>query len=97
MGEAPMTWFEARLKARRDSLSRLLAVKPATKAQERLRDALVQRGLTSVGTRSHRASVLHDHLDAVENMLKVAAGESTGLESADAEVVSGDKGAMGDL
>jgi hypothetical protein len=69
MADARMSWLEARLKARQEALSRILATKPATKAQEFWRQAFVQRALTSVEARHQRAGIYNDHLAALEHIL----------------------------
>jgi len=90
-----MIWFETRLKARREALAHFLAAKPATKAQELRRQALVQRALTSIEGRHQRIAALNDHLAQVEHIL-TGATESGPTPESTAEPISAKKN-LGDL
>jgi hypothetical protein len=90
MAEAEMTWIESRLKARRDALSRYMALKPATKGQELWRQAFVQRALTSIEARHQRVGAYNHHLAALQHILTGAAekGGDESVAPASAEVSS---------
>jgi hypothetical protein len=65
-----ITRFDNQLKARRDRLSRVLALMPATKAQEARRQAWVQAARNSVEDRHQWAGAYKEHLGALEHILK---------------------------
>ena len=95
MAEPRITWLETKLKARREALSRILAIKPVTKAQEFRRQAFVQRALTAVESHSQRVGSYKTHLGELEQIL-TGAGEPTPVHETTQEEAQTAKN-LGDL
>jgi len=68
-----MTLLEARLKARRDWLSRVLTRKPVKKIGEMRRKAVVERLQNSFEVRGHWSTAYKDHFAAIEKILTKSA------------------------
>jgi hypothetical protein len=93
--EALLARFEAQLQARRELVSRLLARKPVTHIQERHREALIKRALSSVETRSRFANAYTAHLEALQQELAKEASDSPSISGTTGSSTT-TKGDLGD-
>jgi hypothetical protein len=94
--QAMLTRVEARLAARREQVSRLLARKPVTSFQEVRRQAFIKGALDSVETHSRLASAYKAHVEAIHQALTRGAETSAVTPSSTAGEI-GMKAAKGDL
>jgi hypothetical protein len=91
-----MTLLEARLKARRDWLTRVLARKPITKIGEMRRKALVQRLQNSVEVRGNWSTAYRNHFQAIEEIVKSSTAPEAGSEDTSSPAAT-TKGSMEDF
>lgn len=91
-----MTLLAARLKARRDWISRVLARKPVTKIGEMRRKALAQALQNSAEIRSNWSHAYEEHFTALGHIIKSSAAPEEGSEGTSSPAAT-TKGSMEDF